>query len=60
MKIEELEIFLALAGRYQIYSNGRGDYVAYPLLESEILMAGEAVEQLNANAEKLIYNNQQD
>lgn len=58
MKIEQLKVFLQVAGRYQVYSDGAGEYRVMPIPESAVLVSPAAGEQLSAQPDKLIYNNQ--
>lgn len=59
MNIEQLERYLQVAGRYEVYSNGTGDYQVLPVPDSAILITRESAQQVSALSEELIYNNQQ-
>ncbi|WP_162303060.1 hypothetical protein [Buttiauxella sp. 3AFRM03] len=58
MTIEELEMFVHSAGRYQVFSDGCGNYAVIPIMESAVLNTTESHEQLSAPPNDLIYNNQ--
>lgn len=59
MKIDDLEEVLKIAGRYQVYSDGAGNFGAMPVPDRAVLLTPEAEHQINAQPDKLIYNNQQ-
>ncbi|WP_368750303.1 hypothetical protein [Klebsiella aerogenes] len=58
MNIEQLEAFLQVAGRYQVYSDGEGHYHVMPVPETAIEITPNADNQLSACSCHLIYNNQ--
>ncbi|MCU6240771.1 hypothetical protein [Enterobacter asburiae] len=60
MDIEMLVEFIKLEGRYQVYSDGKGNYSAMPIHPAAIHICPEADKQLRANCEPLNYNNQMD
>lgn len=59
MNIEQLEVILQVAGRYQVYSDGVGSYVAMPVHPGVVEATPQSLEQLNAPPDNLNYNNQQ-
>lgn len=60
MNIEQLEVFLQVAGRYQVYSDGVGNYLAMPVHPGVVEVTPQSLEQLDTQSDNLIYNNQQD
>jgi hypothetical protein len=60
MDIEMLVEFIKVEGRYQVYSDGKGNYSAMPIHPAAVFICPDADKQLRANYEPLIYNNQRD
>ena len=57
MNIKQLEEFLQVPGRYQVYSDGAGDFTALPIMEGGVLITPNSEQQMGAQIEDLTYNN---
>ena len=60
MNVEMLVKCLKLAGRYQVYSDGAGNYSILPIHPLAIEITPEADEQMRANCDSLNYNKKRD
>jgi hypothetical protein len=59
MNIEQLEVFLLVAGRYQVYSDGAGGFQVLPVPVDAVLCIPESHQQLSAPPDELNYNSGQ-
>lgn len=46
MNQEQLIDYLKITGRYQVYSDGKGYFIAFPLRENQIIITRETHEEL--------------
>jgi hypothetical protein len=59
MTKEQLVECLKIAGRYQVYSDGKGNFKALPLRDDQLLITLQShTEMSSAESPEVIYNNQ--